>query len=88
MRPLSKKSLRKVAGPDTLGPGVSSMGGGGGMSGGAGGANPTYTAGPSIAAPDGIGSWKCNYPGCRRMFSNGGDLRDHLWDDHKIKDIG
>jgi len=85
MRYLSKKSYYKVAAPDAYGGGVSPMGGGG-TSGGQ--VNPSYTAGPSIAAPDGIGSWECKYPGCRRVFSQGGDLQDHLWDDHQIKDLG
>jgi hypothetical protein len=83
---LSKRAFLKKAGPDVLGPGISPMGGGASMSGA--GANPTHTAGPSIAAPSEGRPWKCRYPGCNRVFTNGGDLRDHLSRDHGVKDLG
>lgn len=86
-----KQSHRKIAEPNAYGGGVAPMAGGGNsMGGGASGGqvNPNYTAGPSIAAPDGIGNWKCKFPRCRRTFSNGGDFRDHMYEDHDVVDIG
>ena len=90
------RSYRKVtAGPDTLGPGVSSFGGGGGGGGGMGSspggssnsaANPGYTGAPPSPTPDTIHNWKC--PICKRGQPNGSDLRDHLWDEHNVRDIG
>jgi|GEM_PF-5240980 len=88
---LSKKAFQKHADPNAYGGGVAPMAGGGNSTGGGasgGQVNPNYTAGPSIAAPDGIGNWKCQFPNCRRTFSNGGDFRDHLWKDHEVRDIG
>ena len=91
---LSRKALTRkvIAGPDTLGPGISSFGGGGSGSGGPGGsnnsnaANPGYTGAPPSPTPDTIHNWKC--PICKRSQPNGSDLRDHLWDIHDVRDIG
>lgn len=83
---LSKKALRKKAGPDTMGPGVSPMGGGGGA-GGSGGSNASPGLG-GAPGPEGLGHWKCQFPDCKRQFGNGQDFRDHLHTDHSVKDVG
>ena len=86
-----RKSRRKTAGPDAFGAGVSPMSGGGsaGGQGASGGqVNPSLMGAPPAATPTSTKPWRCPHPGCRRVLPSGRELRDHMWDEHEVRDVG